>query len=255
MGGWVTGAGESGVGEVLVATSPIARSLFWFKSRMEFAFWDCGSIQALVAVQSGEFCIVHGNGAAERFRGEPWDFREGLLHRSAERVRPADLFKWDVELGGDMALSLKHRETGVTKPLSVAQNMFEGKVLRLPLPPGANSNSSDPFLSHFETEAYWTTAPTVFADGEPMNLWVSLVSVTNFMYAHLDIKARKCMKSFDGWRKLLEKHGIEWVLMPSDTKLALALKKESGWRLACQDAASCLYLKTKVPSQGQPKTE
>lgn len=58
-----------------------------------------------------------------------------------------------------------------------------------------------------------------------------------------------------GWRKLLEKHGIEWVLMPSDTKLALALKKESGWRLACQDAASCLYLKTKVPSQGQPKTE
>ena len=101
---------------------------------MEFAFWDCGSIQALVAVQSGEFCIVHGNGAAECFRGEPWDFREGLLHRSAERVRPADLFKWDVELGGDMALSLKHRETGVTKPLSVAQNMFEGNVLQLSVP-------------------------------------------------------------------------------------------------------------------------
>ena len=71
VGGWVTGAGESGVGEVLVATSLIARSLFWFKSRMEFAFWDCGDIQALVAVQSGEFCIVHGNGAAERFRGGP----------------------------------------------------------------------------------------------------------------------------------------------------------------------------------------
>ena len=45
-----------------MATSLIARSLFWFKSRMEFAFWDCGDIQALVAVQSGEFCIVHGNG-------------------------------------------------------------------------------------------------------------------------------------------------------------------------------------------------
>ena len=158
---------------------------------MEFAFWDCGSIQALVAVQSGEFCIVHGNGAAECFRGEPWEFREGLLHRSAERVRPADLFKWDVELGGDRALSLKHRETGVTIPLSVAQNMFEGQVLQLSLPHGASSSSSDTALSHFETEAYWTTAPTVFADGEPMNLWVSLVGVMNFIYSHLDSKREK----------------------------------------------------------------
>ena len=186
VGGWVTGAGESGVGEVLVATSLIARSLFWFKSRMEFAFWDCGDIQALVAVQSGEFCIVHGNVAAERFRGGPWAFREGLLHRSAETVRPADLFKWDVESGGGMALSLTHRETGVTKPLSVAQNMFEGKVLKLSLPHGASSN--DTALSHFETEAYWATAPTAFADGEPMNLWVSLVSVMKFLYPHVENK-------------------------------------------------------------------
>ena len=78
---------------------------------MEFAFWDCGSIQALVAVQSGELCIVHGNGAAECFRGGPWDYREGLLCRPAETVRPADLFKWDLELGDNMALSLKHRDT------------------------------------------------------------------------------------------------------------------------------------------------
>ena len=175
---------------------------------MEFAFWDCGSIQALVAVQSGEFCIVHGNGAAECFRGEPWDFREGLLHRSAERVRPADLFKWDVELGGDMALSLKHRETGVTIPLSVAQNMFEGQVLQLSLPHGASSSSSDTALSHFETEAYWTTAPTVFADGEPMNLWVSLMGVITVLYPDVENKPRKCMQSFDGWQKILEK---TWV--------------------------------------------
>ena len=177
-----------------MATSLIARSLFWFKSRMEFAFWDCGDIQALVAVQSGEFCIVHGNGAAERFRGGPWAFREGLLHRSAETVRPADLFKWDVELGGDMALSLTHRETGVTKPLSVAQNMFEGKVLQLSLPHGASSN--DTALSHFETEAYWATAPTVFADGEPMNLWVSLVSVMKFLYPHVENKSKKTNERF-----------------------------------------------------------
>ena len=177
---------------------------------MEFAFWDCGSIQALVAVQSGEFCIVHGNGAAERFRGGPWDFREGLLHRSAETVRPADLFKWDLELGDDMALSLTHRETGVTKPLSVAQNMFEGKVLQLSAPHGASSSSSDKALSHFETEAYWTTAPTVFADGEPMNLWLSLMSVIHFLYPDRENKAKKCTQSFDGWRRILENMG--WTL-------------------------------------------
>ena len=69
VGGWVTGAGESGVGEVWVATSLIARSLFWFKFQMEFVFWDCGSTQGVVAKQSGEVCIVYGNEAAERFRG------------------------------------------------------------------------------------------------------------------------------------------------------------------------------------------
>ena len=209
MGGWVTGAGESGVGEVLVAKPPIARSLFWFKSRMEFAFWDCGSIQALVAVQSGEFCIVHGNGAAERFRGGPWDFREGLLRRAEESVRPADLFKWELELGDNMALSLKHRETKVTTSVSAAQNMFEGKVLQLSVPHEASSSSITTALSHFETEAYWTTAPTVFAEGEPMNLWVSLMGVITFLYPDVERKTRKCMQSFDGWQKILEKHGLD----------------------------------------------
>ena len=165
---------------------------------MEFAFWDCGSIQSLVAVQSGEFCIVHGNGAAERFRGGPWDFREGLLRRDAETVRPADLFKWDLELGDNMALSLKHRDTKVTIPVLVAQNMVEGKVLQLSAPHGASSSSSGTALSHFETEASWTTAPTVFADGEPMIPWVSLISVTHFLYPDHEDKSRKCSKGFDG---------------------------------------------------------
>ena len=124
---------------------------------MEFVLWDCGSIQALVAVQSGEFCIVHGNGAAERFQGEPWDFREGLLHRAAEMVRPADLFEWDVDGGGDVALSLKHRETGTTILLSVAQNMFEGNVLQVCLPHGAGSSSSHTASSHFESCLLYTS--------------------------------------------------------------------------------------------------
>ena len=149
---------------------------------MEFALWDCGSIQALVVVQSGELCIVHGNGAAERFRGGPWDFREGLLRRSAETVRPAYLFKWDLELGDNMGLSLRHRGAKVTIPLSVAQNMFEGNVLQLPALHEASSSSSGTALSHFETEAYWTTAPTVFADGEPMDPWVPLIIVTHYLY-------------------------------------------------------------------------
>ena len=170
---------------------------------MEFAFWDCGDIQALVAVQSGEFQIVHGNGVAESLRGGAWQFRDGCLHRTAERVLPADLFEWDVEPGGEMALSLKHRETEVTIPLQVAQNMFEGKVLQVSLPHGASSSSSDTALSHFEPEAYWTTAPAVFADGEPMGLWISLVRAINFIYSDLETKTQKWYRSFENWRKIL----------------------------------------------------
>ena len=74
VGGWVTGVGECGVEELSVAASFIVRSLCWLNAfQMEFAFWDCGGLQALVAVQSGEFQIVHGIGAAEGFRGGPWD--------------------------------------------------------------------------------------------------------------------------------------------------------------------------------------
>ena len=229
-----------------MATSLIARSLFWFKSRMEFAFWDCGDIQALVAVQSGEFCIVHGNGAAERFRGGPWAFREGLLHRSAETVRPADLFKWDVESGGDMALSLTHRETGVTKPLSVAQNMFEGKVLQLSLPHGASSN--DTALSHFETEAYWATAPTVLADGEPMNLWVSLVSVMKFLYPHVEHPAKKQMRSFDSWENILEKHGLDPQHAQRSTRSKDRRTRDAGgFELSSTDAMAAMDWRISVP--------
>ena len=157
---------------------------------MEFAFWDCGSIQAVVAVQSGKFQIVHGDGAAERFRGDPWEFRDGLLHRSAETVCPADLFTWALSRGDDTALSLKHRTSEFTIPLSAAQNMFDGRVLTLPVPPAASSSSNEPFLSSFECEAYWTTAPTVLADGEPLSLWVSLASVATFLDSHRDRKGR-----------------------------------------------------------------
>ena len=96
---------------------------------------------------------MHGNEAAERFCGGPWDFREGLLRRVAETVRPADLFKWDLELGDNMALSLKHRDTRITIPLLVAQNIVEGKVFQLSAPHAASSSSSDTALSHFEIEA------------------------------------------------------------------------------------------------------
>ena len=221
VGGWVTGAGESGVGEVLVATSLIARSQFWFKFQMEFVFWDCGSTQVAVAKQSGEVCIVYGNEAAERVRGDPWEFRDGLLHRSAETVCPADLFTWALSSGDNTALSLKHRTSEVAFLLSVAQNMFEGRVLKLPVPPAASSSSNEPFLSSFECEAYWTTAPTVLADGEPLSLWVSLASVMKFIYSNKDNKNRKCHDSFESWRRALQHYGLD----PDHAQRSSASKK------------------------------
>ncbi len=47
-----------------------------------------------------------------------------------------------------------------------------------------------------------------------------------------------------GWEAILDKHKIDWILMPSNTKLVLALKKEPGWKLAASDAASSLFVRT-----------
>ena len=48
-----------------------------------------------------------------------------------------------------------------------------------------------------------------------------------------------------GWEEILNKHRIDWILMPSNTKLVLALKKEPGWRLAASDAAASLFVRAR----------
>ena len=45
------------------------------------------------------------------------------------------------------------------------------------------------------------------------------------------------------WRETLDRHEINWVLFPVDSALADNLKKDSNWKLTCQDAASCLYVR------------
>ena len=74
----------------------------------------------------------------------------------------------------------------------------------------------------FEAEAYWTTSPTVFADGDPMNLWVSLVGVMNFISPDLEHKGRKCMQSCDNWMTFMQKHGLGHQHAQSSKKGAAA---------------------------------
>ncbi|HEY9868246.1 MAG TPA: hypothetical protein V6D08_03705 [Candidatus Obscuribacterales bacterium] len=46
-----------------------------------------------------------------------------------------------------------------------------------------------------------------------------------------------------GWRDVLERHKIEWILFPKDSRLAARLKEEPGWKLVCQDAAAELFVR------------
>lgn len=46
-----------------------------------------------------------------------------------------------------------------------------------------------------------------------------------------------------GWRDVLERHKISWILFPKDSRLAARLKEEPGWQLICQDAAAELFVR------------
>ena len=211
-------------------------------------FWDCGGLQALVAVQSGEFQIVHGIGAAEGFRGGPWEFRDGLLHGSAATVDPKHQFDWDVALGDDMALSLEHRHSEVNIPCSVAQNMFEGKVLNLSLPHGAGSSSSGTALSLFETEVYWSTAPTAFADGEPISLWVPLTHVVAFLYPACSDLKRKCGNTYEAWKRMMQTCGLATDHLQRSKRSADARAKDAdGFEPFSLDEGAAMDWRTTAP--------
>lgn len=47
------------------------------------------------------------------------------------------------------------------------------------------------------------------------------------------------------WLDWLAKDHIQWVLVPKDSRLALALKTQDGWKVACEDPASVLIIHEK----------
>lgn len=46
-----------------------------------------------------------------------------------------------------------------------------------------------------------------------------------------------------GWREVLERHKIDWILFPKNSRLAARLKEEPGWNLICRDAAAELFVR------------
>ena len=103
-------------------------------------------------------------------------------------------------------------------------------------------------LSHFEAEAYWSTAPTVLADGEPMNLWVSLVSVMKFLYPHVEHPAKKQMQSFGSWEKILEKHGLDPQHAQRSTRSKDRRTRDAGgFELSSTDAMAAMDWRISVP--------
>lgn len=52
-----------------------------------------------------------------------------------------------------------------------------------------------------------------------------------------------CSTGQPNWRDMLNKRQINWVLFPNNSVLAANLKHEAGWKLLCEDQASCLYVR------------
>jgi len=46
-----------------------------------------------------------------------------------------------------------------------------------------------------------------------------------------------------GWRDVLDKYKIEWVLFPANSRLASSLSEEPDWKLLCEDKASLLLVR------------
>jgi len=47
-----------------------------------------------------------------------------------------------------------------------------------------------------------------------------------------------------GWERILDENHIEWILMPKDSRLAMALKeRKDKWMIACEDPAGYLFIR------------
>lgn len=56
----------------------------------------------------------------------------------------------------------------------------------------------------------------------------------------------------DGWREVLDRYRIEWVLFPSDSALIRALRGEPGWRCAYRDELATIVSREPQPAAAHP---
>jgi len=68
---------------------------------------------------------------------------------------------------------------------------------------------------------------SVFIDGQ-----------TDFYGEALTREYEKVLEVDDGWRGVLNEHRVDWVLMPTSSKLVRALKSDPGWRVAHEDSTA-----------------
>lgn len=70
---------------------------------------------------------------------------------------------------------------------------------------------------------------TVFIDGQ-----------TDFYGEALTREYEKVITLADGWQDVLRDYRVDWVLIPSDSRLARALTVDSGWRVAYEDQTAII---------------
>ena len=83
------------------------------------------------------------------------------------------------------------------------------------------------FFILFETEVYWSTAPTAFADGEPISLWVPLTHVVAYLYPACSNMKRKCGSIYEAWRRMMQTCGLTTDHLQRSNRSADARAKDA----------------------------
>jgi hypothetical protein len=71
----------------------------------------------------------------------------------------------------------------------------------------------------------------VFIDGQ-----------TDFYGENLTRQYETVLTLGDGWRQILDKYEVSWVLLPEDAQLVNALKAEAGWEVGYQDSTAVVLV-------------
>jgi hypothetical protein len=161
---------------------------------------------------------------------------EGAIHlddRIAEIEMSLHGFVWSLLVVGLIVLFF-YRNIGLNS--SESRNSFSPQVFPVQAVDWIEAEQiSGPGFNYFPWGGYvlfraWPEQQ-VFIDGQ-----------TDFYGENLTRQYETVLTLGDGWRQILDKYEVSWVLLPEDAQLVNALKAEAGWEVGYQDSTAVVLV-------------